>query len=82
MHKCDTCQYKGEHQVMGFKPSGVCQMEHDLLKAMHAYRAPECPFAVKEEKKVEPQPEKQMRLIDADALEKQAHERDYGIIRR
>jgi hypothetical protein len=34
---------------MGLKPSGVCTKEHNLLKAMLAYRAPECPFSVKEE---------------------------------
>lgn len=64
MHKCDTCQYKGEHQVMGFKPSGVCTKEHDLLKAMHAYRASECPFVVKEEKKEETPREKLVNLIN------------------
>lgn len=65
MHKCDTCQYKGKHQEMGFKSSGVCRMEHDLLKAMLAYRAPECPFAVKEEKKTKmTDQEKLVRLID------------------
>ena len=52
MHKCDTCQYKGEHQEMGFKPCGVCTKEHDLIKAVLAYRAKKCPFA----KKVELEP--------------------------
>lgn len=64
MHKCDTCQYKGEHQEMGFKPSGVCTKEHNLLKAMLAYRAPECPFSVKEEKKEETPREKLVNLIN------------------
>ena len=63
-HKCDTCQYKGEHQEMGFKPSGVCTKEHNLLKAMLAYRAPECPFSVKEETKEETPREKLVEILE------------------
>lgn len=44
MHKCDRCKYKGEHQEMGFRPVGVCLMEHNLVKAVLAYDAPKCPF--------------------------------------
>lgn len=49
MHKCDTCVYKGEHSEQGFRAEGVCTKEHDLLKAVLAYRAKECPFAEKKE---------------------------------
>lgn len=44
MHKCKTCKYRGEHQEMGFRPVGVCHMEHNLLMAIRAYNAMECPF--------------------------------------
>lgn len=44
MHKCEGCKYRGEHQEMGFRPVGVCHMEHNLLMAIRAYNATECPF--------------------------------------
>ena len=44
MHKCETCKYRGEHQEMGFRPVGVCHMEHNLHRAILAYNAAECPF--------------------------------------
>ena len=56
MHKCDTCMYKGEHQEMGFRSFGVCLKEQDLLKAVLAYRAPECPFAQKKTPGLKPCP--------------------------
>ena len=59
MHKCDTCKYKGEHQ-----DNGVCTMEKNLLKAMRAYKAPECPFAAKDEKKAETPREKLVEILE------------------
>lgn len=44
MHKCETCKYCGEHQEMGFRPVGVCHLEQNLLMAIRAYNATECPF--------------------------------------
>jgi len=42
-NKCDGCQYKGEHQEMGFRPFGVCNLELNLWEAEVAYNAEECP---------------------------------------
>lgn len=44
MHKCDRCEYKGEHQEMGFRPVGVCLKESNLVRAAIAFGAPKCPF--------------------------------------
>lgn len=43
-HKCNGCQYKGEHQEMGFVPFGVCMLEHNLIQAEKNYNAEKCPF--------------------------------------
>ena len=43
-HKCDGCEYKSEHQEMGFKSFGVCTKLHNLIEAQKAYEAEECPF--------------------------------------
>ena len=67
-HKCDTCQYKGEHREMGFKPQGVCTKEHDLLKAMLAYRAKKCPFVKKVELEPCPFCGKQPRIFEGIVL--------------
>ena len=43
-HKCDGCEYKGEHQEMMFRPMGVCYKEHNLIEAVKAFNAKECPY--------------------------------------
>lgn len=43
-HKCDGCQFKGEHQEMGFRPMGVCKKRADLIEAIEFYEAEKCPF--------------------------------------
>lgn len=44
IHKCDGCEYKGEHQEMMFRPMGVCHKEQNLLEAVKAYNAEKRPF--------------------------------------
>ena len=44
MHKCDRCEYKGEHQEMGFQAIGVCLMESDLVGAVLSFNATKCPY--------------------------------------
>lgn len=63
MHKCDTCVYKGEHSEQGFRAEGVCTKEHDLAKAVLAYKAQECPFAEKKETPMTDR-EKLVKLIE------------------
>jgi hypothetical protein len=43
-HKCDGCQYKGEHQEMGFISTGVCGRERNLADAIKAYESNKCPY--------------------------------------
>ena len=43
-HKCDGCQYKGQHEEMMFSPFGVCLKFHNLWEAEKAYKADKCPF--------------------------------------
>lgn len=43
-HKCDGCQFKGEHQEMMFKPMGICKKGADLVEALKFYEAEKCPF--------------------------------------
>lgn len=43
-HKCDGCQFKGEHDEMMFKPLGICKRGADLIEANRFYNAEKCPF--------------------------------------
>lgn len=44
-HKCDGCEYKGEHQEMMFRPFGVCLREISLGGAVQNYNAEVCPYS-------------------------------------
>lgn len=44
MHKCETCQYKGEFYDVKFRPQHVCHKARNQVEAVLAYRAEECPF--------------------------------------
>ena len=43
-HKCEGCEFKGEHQEMMFKPFGVCLLENNLIEAEKKYNADKCPY--------------------------------------
>lgn len=49
-HKCDGCEYKSEHQEMGFRPFGVCTRTANLIEAERAYKADVCPYRKEEQK--------------------------------
>ena len=44
IHKCDGCEYKTEHQEMGFSPIGVCKKGADLADGVRLYNAPNCDY--------------------------------------
>lgn len=47
MHKCEACPMTGEYQGMGFRPVDICTKAGNLVDAVKAYNAPECPYKVK-----------------------------------
>ena len=44
VHKCDGCKYKGEYQVMMFRPMGVCNRGSNLVEAVQNYESEKCPY--------------------------------------
>ena len=45
-HKCEGCEYRGEHVEKGYKPFGICKKESTLWEAEKSYNAIECPHGV------------------------------------
>ena len=50
-HKCDGCEYRGEHIEMGYRAFGVCTKESTLWDGEKTYNAAECPHKFGSERK-------------------------------
>lgn len=42
-HKCDGCEYRGEHVEIGYRAFGICKKESTLWDAEKSFKANECP---------------------------------------